>query len=226
MAKSFIKSNWQKDAGETAINAGLRGAGAFAGAFIINKWFSGEPADGKEKQAASESAKTMKNIGGPVMLAIGVLGDMMLEEPKLRCVCQGLTTYALLHSAAVIAPDTLAKKIGVSGLAGNPEEDAALMSGIGVLGETSEAYTGNSPEEFALAQGEQTVNDTDGKTYNNDWQYLAENIDNADQITRAVNGLGESEAEENADLMGTDDDSAALMGTDDAEEATLLMGMF
>lgn len=224
MAK-FIKSNWQKDAGDTAVNAGLRGAGAFAGAFIINKWFSGEPADGKEKVAASESAKTMKNIGGPLMLALGVLGDMMLEEPKLRCVCQGLTTYALLHSAAVIAPDTLAKKIGVSGLAGTDNaEAAALMSGIGVLGETTENYTGNSPEEFALANGEQTVTDSDGKTYNNDWAYLAENIDHADDITKTVNGFGTPE--DTAALMGTPEETAALMGTTDAEEAALLMGMF
>lgn len=197
---AFIKKNWQKDAANNGINAALRAAGAMGSAFAINKWFN------------DEQKKTLRNLAGPGMVVLGVLGDMVLEDQKLKALCQGITTYSLMHSVAVISPDAVAPAIGINGLAGTDDEDAAaLMSGIGALGETS--ANEDEAEIRALAAGEQEYKDTDGKTYNNDWAYLAENIDNADKITKTVNGVD-------------DESAAALMGVETDEEAALLMGMF
>ena len=84
-----------------------------------------------------------------------------------------------------------------------------MFNGVGALGTTT------TPPEFALAAGEKTVTDTDGKTYNNDWAYLAEHIDNADDITKTVSGV-DNEAYK----------AASLMGVSDAMAAANLMGIF
>lgn len=211
----LIKKNWQKDASDIAINAGLRAGGALVSAFVLNKFFSGEPKDGVSKELSANTAKTLHNIAGPIMLGLSVLGDMMFADPKIRAVCQGVTTYSALHSIAVIAP-AVGEATGVSGLP-TPIADSKLFSGIGklgackALGATDLNYTGKYPEELALAAGQKTTVDSDGKTYNNDWAYLAENIDNADSITKTVNGV--------------DEEAAKLMGVEPSEAAKL-MGMF
>lgn len=228
----LIKKNWQKDAGETAINAGLRFGGAISTAFVFNKWFSGEPRDGQNKEKAAKTAQTLHNISGPLFLGIGMLGDMMAADDKLKAFFQGMTTISALQSIAVIAPNTadhvaLGNVKGVNGMRGvrglkGIRTDAQLLSGVNALngrarvarpalGETTTAYTGSKPEELSWAKSTTTV-DTDGKTYSNDWGYLAQNIDYADQITQSVNGLNE--------------DAAALMGVATAEEAAALLGMF
>lgn len=226
----FLKKNWQKDAGDTAVKAGLRVVGAGTSAFILNKWFNGEPRDGADKKAASNTAITKRNIAGPVMLAFGILGDMMLEDDKLRAVCQGITTYSALHSIAVVAPDistsigvaeSTSQRQAVSGL-GNAVIGKTKVASIGriprkpnplPLGATNENYTGHYPEELAMVAGQKTTVDSDGKTYNNDWAYLAQNIDNADAISKTLGDTDDTEA-------------ANLMGVTSAEEAALLMGMF
>lgn len=218
MSSNFIKKNWQKDATDVAINSGIRVAGAFAASFAIHKWLgiTKDPTTGKEK-------KTLYNIGGPLLLAAGVLGDMMIEEPKLRAFCQGLAAYGGVHAAAVLSPDTLKDKWGIQGIGEEEEEDAALMSGVGALGFTTDSTASNlmgDAEDIAeLSAGQETYNDTDGKTYNNDWAYLAENIDQADNITKTVSGVEEEEADPSSE-------AAELMGADSEEEAAILMGMF
>lgn len=226
----LIKKNWQKDATDNAIDAGLRFGGAVGTAFILNKWFSGEPKDGQNKEKAAKTAQTLHNISGPLFLGIGLLGDMMAVDNKVRAFFQGMTTVSALQSIAVIAPNVAenvalgsCKGVGsVKGLRG-PITDAQLLSGIGALngrgriarpalGATTPGYTGSNPEELTWATGSKTV-DTDGKTYANDWAYLAKNIDHADQITQTVNGVDDAEA-------------AALMGVTTPEEAALIMGMF
>lgn len=218
MSSNLIKKNWQKDASNVAINAGIRVGGAFAASFAIHKWFgiTKDATTGKEK-------KTLYNIGGPLLLAAGVLGDMMIEEPKLRAFCQGLATYGGVHAAAVLSPDTLKNEWGIQGIGEEEEEDAALMSGVGALGFTTDSTASNlmgDAEDIAeLSAGQETYNDTDGKTYNNDWAYLAENIDQADNITKTVSGVEEEEADPSSE-------AAELMGADSEEEAAILMGMF
>ena len=223
---NFIKKNWQKDASETAINAGIRFGGAISTAFILNKWFSGEPRDGVNKEKAAKTAQTMHNISGPLFLGLGVLGDMMAENEKVKSFFQGMATISALQAIAVIAPNTsdslaLGSCKGVRGL-GNVAQNVQLLSGVGALngrarvarpalGATTDAFTGSNPKELAWGAGSRSV-DTDGKTYTNDWAYLAENIDNADKISTTVNGIN--------------DEAAALMGVATNEEAALLMGMF
>lgn len=212
MAQGFIKKNWQKDATNVLIEAAIRSAGGIGTAFVTNKVFV------PKKNEKGEESKMLYNIGGPVMTAVGILGDMMVADPKFKAFFQGMSTYGVMHSIAVIADkkkdgtgDSLAW-LSING----PEEDAALMSGIGALGTTTatdeNSTAANPPELTAFAAGQRQITDGDGKTYNNDWAYLAENIDNADQITRTVNGVAEN--------------AAALMGVDTPQEAALLMGMF
>lgn len=230
--KGFIKSNWQKDAGDVAINAALRGVGAGASAYILNTVFNGKPKEGSDP--SSNTAKTFRNIMGPVFLGIGVMGDMMIEDEKIRALCQGIATYSMIHSIAVIAPDFadnfditetaqygnntgtagLGKlgncKSGINALGRLPRHDRKPMA----LGETTMAYQGNYPEELQMAAGEKATVDTDGRSYNNDWVYLSQNIDKADAITKTLNG------------PLADEEAAALMGVTTNEEAALLMGMF
>lgn len=224
----FIKKNWQKDAGEIAINAALRGVGAGVSSYILNTAFNGKPKNG----AQSNTSKTLRNIMGPVFLGVGVLGDMMVDDTKVRSLFQGVATYAMIHSVAVIAPDFADNlditetaqygqttgtaglgniKSGINALGRLPRHDRKPMQ----LGETTMAYQGNYPEELQMAAGEKTTVDTDGKTYNNDWAYLAQNIDKADEITKNLNGI-----------KSANEEAASLMGADSDEEAALLMGMF
>ena len=228
--KGFIKSNWQKDASDVAINAALRGLGAGASAYILNTVFNGKP---KEGSAQTNTASTLRNIMGPVFLGIGVMGDMMIEDEKMRAICQGIATYSMIHSVAVIAPDFadnfditetahsgntgtagLGKlgncKSGINALGRLPRHDRKPMQ----LGETTMAYQGNYPEELQIAAGEKATVDTDGHSYNNDWVYLSQNVDKADAITKTLNG------------PVADEEAAALMGVTTNEEAALLMGMF
>lgn len=225
----FIKKNWQKDAGEIAINAGLRAIGAGASAFTLNKWF-----DGKDKNGViTNSSQTLRNIMGPVFMGVGVLGDMMVEDEKVRALFQGIATYATLHSIAIISPEMAenmdvaveasknTQTTGTSGL-GNVKSGINALGRIPrkprkALGETTMAYTGKFPEELQFAAGQKATVDSDGKTYNNDWAYLAENYENADKISRTLGAVADKiENQEAANLMGAASD----------EEAALLMGMF
>ena len=210
MANSFIKKNWQKDATNVLVESAIRGVGGMGSAFVATKVFV------QKKNDDGTENNLLYNIGGPLLTAVGILGDMMLADPKFKAFFQGMSTYGIMRSAAVIGKGSFGDKIGLRGIA-EDEENAALMSGIGALGTTTAtneySTTATPPELAEFTAGQQTVNDTDGKTYNNDWAYLAQNIDNADQITRTVNGVEPESA-------------AALMGVASEEEAALLMGMF
>lgn len=197
----FIKKNWQKDASSVLINAGLRAAGGFAGAYIATS--------GPFKAKPKNENQTLYNIGGPLLLAAGVLGDMMFEDQKIKSFAQGLTTYAALHSVAVMTKGEggLAEKIGINGLAGEPEEEAALMSGIAALGTTTDSTAADVEEIKALAAGETGEND------GNDWEAVANQIDVADETVK-MQGVEEEPT------------AAELMGTESEDEAALLMGMF
>lgn len=210
MANSFIKKNWQKDATNVLVESAIRGVGGMGSAFVATKVFV------QKKNDDGTENNLLYNIGGPLLTAVGILGDMMLADPKFKAFFQGMSTYGIMRSAAVIGKGSFGDEIGLRGIA-EDEEDAALMSGIGALGTTTAtneySTTATPPELAEFAAGQQTINDTDGKTYNNDWAYLAQNIDNANQITRTVNGVEPESA-------------AALMGVESEEEAALLMGMF
>ena len=206
---ALIKKNWQKDASKVATNAAIRAAGGLAACYAGNKWFSY-----KKKEDGTTTSETLQNLSGPGMVIAGVLGDLMFEDEKIRSFCQGVTVYGVARSLAVISPDGAATALGFEitnskrGLGETDQNLFGVENGINALGTTQEAA-----EIAELSEGEETYNDTDGKTYNNDWAYLAENIEQADNITKTVSGVDEETA-------------ADLMGTDTEEEAALLMGMF
>lgn len=207
MATSFIKKNWQKDASQTLLNAGARIVGGMAGGFICSKIGSG----------TGNGSKTLNNIEGPILTVLGVLGDMMVEQPQVKALCQGMTVYGAMHSVATIAPDTIGAKIGVNGFAGfgdteAEEEDATLMATV------DENYSGDiTANDLKALQSGQVQND------GNDWSTAADQID----YDGAVQGADD---EENAELMGDgdpDSEVAELMGDVEQynEEAADLMGL-
>ena len=197
MATSFIRKNWQKDATDTLLNAGVRFAGGATGGFIATKL----------SKSTGNAAKTLNNIGGPTMVVLGVLGDMMVEQPQVRAFCQGLATYGAMHSLAVIAPDTIGKNIGVNGL-GDMEEDAARISAVDAN------YSGDISSEIKSLQNGANAND------GNDWAQVAEQVD--------YDGAVQGADDENAELMGDDEENAELMGDDEeyTDDPEAIAGMF
>lgn len=190
---AVMKKNWQKDAGTVLLATALRSVGVAGGAFIANK--------GPFKATAS---KTMHNIGGPLLVVAGTLGEMMLDDAKLRAVCQGISAYGAIHTVAVISPDTAAPALGINGLGQVP----AYNSMIGQLGATTATSTEETPAEIkSLMQGQTATDD------GNDWAKAFAQADQPDTIQ--FNGTPQTAAQ-----------ATALMGVDNAEEATRLMGMF
>ena len=77
MANGFIKKNWQKDATANLIQSGARIAGGTVTAWGLQKFFGPTKSDGTDN-------KTMHNIGGPLLVVAGTLGEMMLDDAKLQ----------------------------------------------------------------------------------------------------------------------------------------------
>lgn len=196
----MIKKNWQKNAAPTAVNTLCRVAGAGVGAFILKKLGSDESTNLK---------KTLKNISGPACLILGTLGDMTLEDEKLRAVCQGLSTIGALKSIAVIAP-AVAPSLGLSGLSDDEvyeitngiEEDPEIMNGAA----SNEQTTAALPTEIA----EITNADSNGKVFSEVADYIEQNADNAievsgieDETEYETEDETEDETEEDEEQIGT-----------------------
>jgi len=201
---NFISKNWQKDAPKTLIKTGMRVVGGIGGAFVANKIASND---------------TMKNLSGPVLLGLGTLGSMMLEQPELKALCEGMATYGGMKAIARLSPDTLAPSIGISGL----EEDESAMFGLGADDSEEFVYVDengnevnpdgtpiNAPElseeedaaMFGLGSNENSTSDTlpefsDGGTPQNDgnpWAQVADQIDVDGGVETTTNGMGDAEA--------------------------------
>jgi len=149
----FFKSNWQKSATDNSVKALMRVAGAGTSAFILKKLTEDESTNLK---------KTIKNIASPALTVLSLLGDLMLEDEKLRSLCQGMYTYSALKSLAVIAP-SVGTMMGLAGI-----DDAAVDSVInsirlaGTAASSNELTTSAMPAEIANIvnpekQGEQLV---------------------------------------------------------------------
>lgn len=185
----MIKKNWQKTAAPTAVNTLLRVAGAGVGAFILKKLGSDESTNLK---------KTIKNISGPVFLIGGTLGDMTLEDDKLRAVCQGIATIGALKSIAVIAP-AVAPSLGLSGLS-----DDEIMEITNGIGETPEILNGEASNEQTTSAlpteiAEITNADSNGKVFNEVADYIEQNADNAIEVSGIEN---EDETEDDGEVIG------------------------
>lgn len=206
---NFIKKNWQKDATKQLIKVGCRGVGGIGGAFVANKLMKSDNAN---------TNTTLKNISGPVVLGIGTLGSMMLEQPELAAVCEGMATYGMMRTLAVLSPN-IGTATGISGL----EEDEAAMFGLGANNDEEEvvyideqgnqvnpdgtAISAPDDEEadaamFGLGSDENSTADTlpefadGGKAQNdgNPWAQVADQIDVDGGVETSTNGIGDAEA--------------------------------
>lgn len=243
MANGFIKKNWQASAGQNALNAALRiggGIGAsalFAKVFTIKEEKNSDGTAKLDKDGKQVEDRMLYNIGGPLMLIASVLGDMMIEDSSVRSICQGVATVAGIHSIAVIAgadgndPENIANKLGLHGF-GDMSAEAKLMGVRGVrgvngckgLGTTTTYKSGvkalgatDVATQLKKLQGNNPTRYDRGSDYNNDWEYLAKNVEVIDKISKTK--------EEDKTPQTTEERAAALFGTSD-EEAALLMGMF
>lgn len=156
---AFIGKNWQKNASQNGVRALCRVAGAGVAAFALTKLTA---------KADTNANTTIKNISGPAAVVVGVMGDLMLEDDKLRSVCQGIYTYGALKSISVIAP-SIGEPLGLNGLAGNGISGTGPVI-LNAVEPTTEQTTSERPEELiAIEQGA----DNDG----NDWAKVAEYVD-------------------------------------------------
>lgn len=129
---AFINKKWRRDIGDNAVEALMRVGGCGVSAVILNKVTS------ESFTAQSSLYKTIGNLAGPALSVIGLLGDMFLENPMLRSLCQGMYTFAIPKSVAVVAP-VVGDYMGLSGIDatntppimnGTPTYPA-IMNGIG-----------------------------------------------------------------------------------------------
>lgn len=93
---AFINNKWRRDIGDNAINAAARIGGTLAAAYAIDKMQTIE--GGTTPQ--SNMQKTLAIMGAPGITVLGLLGDLFVENPIVRSLCQGMYAYA--------APRTLA----------------------------------------------------------------------------------------------------------------------
>lgn len=205
---NFIKKNWQKDATMQLIKVGCRGVGGIGGAFVANKLF---------KSTNAQTDTTLKNISGPVVLGVGTLGAMMMERPELAAVFEGMATYGIMRTLAVLSPN-VGTATGISGLA----EDEAAMFGLGNDAAEEIVYVDeqgnrvnpdgtplNAPDTeeaeaamFGLGSDENTTADVlpefadGGKAQDdgNPWAQVADQIDVDGGVETTTNGIGDAEA--------------------------------
>lgn len=191
---AFISKNWQKKASENGVNALCRVAGAGVSAAILQKMTADESTNLK---------KTIKNIAAPGLTVLAVLGDLMLEDEKLRAVCQGMYTYSALKAVAVVMP-SIGENIGFNEAAPkmgafNPNaEDAdsnvsevsgVIMHGTGqrILNGTQQAL----PPEIADAYAKQSK---ESKAFEDVASYIEKGADDAIKIN-GVSSATETVAE-------------------------------
>lgn len=173
---AFLAKNWQKNASANGVRALCRVAGAGVTAYALNKLTS---------NTTTNASTTIRNISGPAAVAIGVLGDLMLEDDKLRSVCQGMYTYGALKAVSVIAP-SVGETIGLAGLNG-------IEPGI-MNGPTTETTTAEVPEELvAIEQGATS----DGNDWNAVAEYVDENAEDAIEVSTELSGAAQMAARMN-----------------------------
>lgn len=165
----MIKKNWQKSAGQNAVNALLRVGGAGVSAFVLNKLTSDESTNLK---------KTLKNISGPVLTVAAVLGDLVFEDEKIRSLCQGMYTFGALKSASVVIP-SLSSPMGLRGI--DDEDMPAIMQGVEIMNGlgSNEQTTDALPAEIA----EITNADANGKVFSEVADYIDEGADAAINVS-------------------------------------------
>lgn len=88
MAKSFIRKNAMKNSGSKVIGAVARGVGAVGAAYASN---------------ATPLKDKFPKYHGLAFLALGLAGEIFLEDEKLQALSQGVSTYGTLNVASRLA---------------------------------------------------------------------------------------------------------------------------
>lgn len=119
---TLINSKWRRDISGNAVDAVLRVAGFGVSAVALNKLTDAT------FTSKSNMNQTIGNVAGPVISILGLAGDMFFANPMLRAVCQGLYSYAIPKSVAVIAP-VVGEYMGLSGTPGIMNGTPGIMNG-------------------------------------------------------------------------------------------------
>ena len=115
---SFLEKNWQKKAADNAVLAAMRIVGAGVAAYATKRLTEDESTDMK---------KTIKNISSPLITAAGIVGSMMIADPNIRAICEGVATFGALKSVVVVAP-SVGTEIGLKGV--NLQDMPVIMNGV------------------------------------------------------------------------------------------------
>ena len=204
----MLKKNWQKTAGDNAINAVCRIGGAAAAGAALQKL---------QNLGDSNVKTTIGNISAPVLTVAAVMGDLVLDDPKLRAICQGMYTMGALKTATKIIKGS-GKYIGLSGI--DDEEIPAIMDGVIMNGLAStEQTTDAMPAEI-----KEIANvDANGKVFSEVADYIDQGADNAinvsgldgeeyeEEETEYINGLEDGEDDNSEEVMGAIADYAENM---------------
>lgn len=117
---SFLEKNWQKKAADSAVQNAMRIVGASVAAYATKKLTEDESTNAK---------KTIKNISSPLITAAGIVGSMIIADPNIRAICEGVATFAALKSIAVVAP-SVGEAVGLKGV--KLQDMPVIMNGVGV----------------------------------------------------------------------------------------------
>lgn len=152
---AFINKKWRRDIGDNAVNALMRVGGCGVSAYILNKVTS----DSFTSQ--SNLKKTIGNLAGPALTVVGLLADMFAESPIVRSIGQGMYTFAIPKSIAVVAP-VVGEYMGLSGvdatstptiMNGTPNPYPAIMNGVGSTPDFKQYAAQAAPADSQTVQG-------------------------------------------------------------------------
>ena len=172
MAKiKFIKKAPMKNIGSTLIKGGLRYGATVGAAYLDNSIIKGKD---------DTKTATIRKITGPAMLAIGLAGDIFLEEPHALAVAQGIGCYGALSTAGLIA-GTKKAAFGLAGENGfSGTENSSSNSIEAEIGELD--WSAMADELIKSKAGTRGVDDD-------------EDLNGNDEEEESTSGLGEAEPE-------------------------------
>jgi hypothetical protein len=106
----FIKKDplSMKNLGQTAGRVGLRLGGAIGGMWVNKMLTDVDPAKGKPMMEPKYSSL--------LLMTAGLLGEVLIEDPYMRSVAEGVTVVGGLRAFAAFMPDQ-AVMVGLAGLA-------------------------------------------------------------------------------------------------------------
>ena len=113
--KKFLKNKPFKTAGGVVVMSVVRGGGTVAAAYVTNKVVPMVP-------------QIPAKVAVFIPLAIGLAGEVFIQNEYVKCFAEGMTAYGILHLLGVFAPGMKAE----FGLAG-----------IGFTGSQSTVHEGN-----------------------------------------------------------------------------------